>query len=956
MSETMRRWVFLTLTALLGLGSAAATCAAHEEQKYTAQRRPRVTVMEFRDTNSSADESKYSESVSAMLVTYLKRKSQFVVVERQDVQSVLTEWTRNQEGQTKQELTSGQIELLERIDVIIQGSVTVLGNRIEIDGKLLSREDGRIITAAERSGPIDCLRQIVDRLGVALENGFLTPYYGRVQLTIYEPENVHFLLTPILIPNALDEEKPPGELEATILPGEKKDTIRKWIASPATHTIENVLAGWYTLRLMRGGYEDVKIPNALLRAVETPSGFEVRYHADSRMLPLSQAPDSEVLRRLLVRVDRLETNEIDLSARGVEMRKLQGALDFSVFNESKEPLPEAKVMMRSIALAINPGYQDALRKKLTELETAQAGDESVEESPVSEEVIEEEDTSDEGNTLERALYKTLGLVVDKSLEKKEEQGESKKEETVCEFFEEERPPAFDHGSRIVRLGETFNPDDFRGGDLYFEDYHGEVVPVGMYEVAVWAPRQALRKLTVMVSEDRDFAKLRKVNLERRRRDVLIVGRSMNKVRFTGEETGLEQEYGLDAENGQRSVSLPVDLFDMECDSDGLGTWKRQLDLRPASDEPPSFADAFLEEPSNGEVEQDNASLPAEVRVKSTIWVGGRFQGFRPVPHTFYNPRVGDLLDQILNETSAYDWSSLEADDDKLAALADRLQDIDLLILDEDDMSRIRVFPELAAVIRGYVEGGHALLAFVTREGDYQNVLGRPLTLKRRHFDADRVRLNLDGGSPKFDYDVEVGWHRPLPRVKTKSYRSSPEWKIVSYTKKQKKPRVIEAGDPAEGGYAMVWFETAAVEARWQSFVNEVTGLRRILRPVGRFFSGGGSKSWKQLAVSLMDESEGPATNATAVPAEGDGVGAADSSDKSSSKSERKNRKMSVEEQIEIGEAKWRARVANDEISLAKTQLNRRALLWAEYLMYRRLDGSYERIGEFRERISQLRLE
>lgn len=957
MSKARLQSGFLILAILSILGLTGKPCAAHEEQKYTAQRRPRVTVMEFRDTNATADETAYGESVSAMLVTYLKRKSQFVVVERQDVQSVLTEWTRNQEGQTKQDLTSGQIELLERIDVIIQGSVTMLGNRIEIDGKLLSREDGRIITAAERSGPIDCLRQIVDRLGVALENGFLTPYYGRVQLTIYEPENVHFLLTPILTPNALDEEKPPSELEATTLPGEKKDTIRKWITSPATFMIENVLAGWYTLRLTRGGYEDVKIPNALLRAVETPSGFEVRYHADRRMLPLGQAPDGERLRSLLVRVDRLETNEIDLSARGVEMRKLQGALDFSVFNENKEPLPDARVMMKSVALAINPGYKEALRKKLAEIETARTGGKSVKESSAGEKKTEEGKTKDEGSVLERALYKSLGLMVGSPLGEKADQGETKKKETVCEFFEEERPPAFDHGSRVVRPGESFNPDDFKGGDLYFEEYHGETVPVGMYEVAVWAPRQELRKLTIMVSEDRDLAKLRRVNLERRRQDVLIVGKSTSKVRFTGEETGLEQEYSLDAENGQRSVSLPVDLFDMECDSDGLGTWRRQLDLRPASDEPPAFDDAFMEEPSNGEVGQDSASLPAAVRVKSTIWVGGRFQGFRPFPHTFYNPRVGELLDQILNETSAYDWSSLEADNDKLAALADRLQDVDLLILDEDDMSRIRVFPELAAVIRGYVEGGHALFAFVTREGDYQSVVGRPLTLKRRHFGADRVRLNLEGGSPKFDYDIEVGWRRPLPRVKTKSYRASPEWKIVSYTKKQKKPRVIESGNPVEGGYVMVWFETAGVEARWQSFVDEVTGLRRILKPVGRFFSGGGSRSWKQVAVSLMNENENSTTtNAAAAPADEDGTAVAVSPGTGKPKAEKKQRKMSVEEQIKIGEAKWKARVANDEISLAKTQFNGRALLWAEYLMYRRLDGSNERIGELRERIGRLPIE
>src|SRR4051812_28415186 len=68
--------------------------------RYTAQRKPRITVYDFQDTNTEAQSMRYGSSVQAMLVTFLKRKSQFVVVERQKLGDVLAEWQRNQKGMT----------------------------------------------------------------------------------------------------------------------------------------------------------------------------------------------------------------------------------------------------------------------------------------------------------------------------------------------------------------------------------------------------------------------------------------------------------------------------------------------------------------------------------------------------------------------------------------------------------------------------------------------------------------------------------------------------------------------------------------------------------------------------------------------------------------------------------------------------------------------------------------
>jgi hypothetical protein len=71
-----------------------------KQRDYTAQHRPRVTVMPFEDTNTEAADQGFGRAVSAMLVTYLKRRSQLVVVERHRLGGLLREQERAAQGIT----------------------------------------------------------------------------------------------------------------------------------------------------------------------------------------------------------------------------------------------------------------------------------------------------------------------------------------------------------------------------------------------------------------------------------------------------------------------------------------------------------------------------------------------------------------------------------------------------------------------------------------------------------------------------------------------------------------------------------------------------------------------------------------------------------------------------------------------------------------------------------------
>src|SRR6185295_364667 len=150
----------------------------------------------------------------------------------------------------------------------LRGPREIRGPRIEVDAKLLSRFDARIIAAAQRSGPVACLRSIVERLGIALEQEFLRPYYGKVRFNLTEPENTRVFLTPILLDKALDEEKPPVERSSTVKIDSDSDKVDPWITDPTTYTIENLLSGFYSMRLERTGYEELSAKNRFWEARE----------------------------------------------------------------------------------------------------------------------------------------------------------------------------------------------------------------------------------------------------------------------------------------------------------------------------------------------------------------------------------------------------------------------------------------------------------------------------------------------------------------------------------------------------------------------------------------------------------------------------------------------------------------------------------------------------------------
>jgi hypothetical protein len=238
-------------------------------------------------------------------------------------------------------------------------------------------------------------------------------------------------------------------------------------------------------------------------------------------------------------------------------------------------------------------------------------------------------------------------------------------------------------------------------------------------------------------------------------------------------------------------------------------WERLIDLMPPREDPPAL-DELLEQPPGDATWLTRDLRAAELPIKNGLWVGGRVDGFLPIPGIFYDPSIEALLDGILRVSHARrQLRSLAGENSDVELLLMRLEEIDLLILDEEDMNRLRVLPEVTAKIRDWVERGHALMAFVTAKGDYSEVFGAPLRIRGSSW-SRLLRLHpaRAGGLP-VDEKIDLGQPRPLPRLKGRK-RISNAWNIVSYDKKKKHPRILER--EAEEGFVMVWLESSYTQA------------------------------------------------------------------------------------------------------------------------------------------------
>lgn len=729
---------------------AAGTCLllvsvaeAQEPVWFSAQRPPRVAVLGFDDANAEAPGTRHASSVEAMLETFLKLKSQFIVVERKNLGGLLEERRRIQNGMVDippDDTTSR--ELLEKVDAYIQGTVTSIhGSRIEIDAELFSSFGGRLIAAAQRSGPEPCLRAIVERLGLALEQDFLRPSYGKLRFELTEPENVRIFLNPIPSEAAHGETNPPVERSFSVTMGEKTDLVKPWITDPTSLTIENLLSGWYSIRLARPGYEDLET-DAARWEVRDRSGKAKVYDRESGR-PLSQMePD---LRRFVVYVKPSATEAIDGDALGFLLHKQGGSLTVRVkrkyLDTDFSQTPQRVMLMGGKGLRLN------------DLEWP----EEVPDNP------------------------------------------------ECGLFDERQPARPDYSRTYIAAGQNFDFDQFKDGELIIDDYKGEIVPAGQYRIAVWDPNYQLEKVDAVV-RDSGRKDVTRISLSREtlplKLEVTGAG-PVNRVVLRGRETNYQQNPLLNFSEPKAQRGLPVDVYKVTTNIPGLERWQQAVNLLPADETPPRYSThsgAFSPEISQS-IEKDKIARAVTITIKTGFALAGRTGLFSKPPDLFVDREVPKLLDLLLDEGNPPNFQQLSED------LAQRLKVIDLLVLNPRDMAQLRRSPELSSMVRSYVEGGGALFAFLSEAGDYGDVVGAPLVIESKSGPTDRFELapgEVGGIVIGQRRKVEVGAQRVLPEL-AKVPAQAP-WRMLAFTRERQGPRIIERGERESGGYVLLWLD------------------------------------------------------------------------------------------------------------------------------------------------------
>jgi TolB-like protein len=235
MGETkMYRYVkliFLILFKTGTIGSAQILSLADadslREKEYIFRDKPNIAVLPFYDANAQAKEVEFGRTVSAMLATALRSNTNFIVLERGELNQILTEEAMDISGFTR-DLTRSFGNLY-NVEVLLSGDVSLINSTLHIDARLIETESAKIVVALYSTcQDLKNIRQVVVGLAGQLEQTYLRQWMGNISI-VSEPPGAEVYLDETFI---------------GLTAGEKPLVIN------------NLLEGVYSLKFIRGGYYD----------------------------------------------------------------------------------------------------------------------------------------------------------------------------------------------------------------------------------------------------------------------------------------------------------------------------------------------------------------------------------------------------------------------------------------------------------------------------------------------------------------------------------------------------------------------------------------------------------------------------------------------------------------------------------------------------------------------------
>ncbi len=109
--------------------------------------KPRIGIGDFSEESDGAIKNSVGSLASALLTNEFSRSTVFSVIERQDLEAIMKEYSLSLSGLTSEE-TSPELGELQGVELLLLGSVSEAGEIYIISARLVEVETGKIITSS----------------------------------------------------------------------------------------------------------------------------------------------------------------------------------------------------------------------------------------------------------------------------------------------------------------------------------------------------------------------------------------------------------------------------------------------------------------------------------------------------------------------------------------------------------------------------------------------------------------------------------------------------------------------------------------------------------------------------------------------------------------------------------------------------------------------------------------
>ena len=130
--------------------------------------KPYIAAFPFNDANARTEQTRLGQTLTEMLITALIQDDKFSVMERVQLEKILTEQSLGQTGTIDAE-TAVEVGKLSGLEAVVIGSISQLKTAIEADARLIEVETGKALAAASgKVNSIDDIRDLANTLSKQL--------------------------------------------------------------------------------------------------------------------------------------------------------------------------------------------------------------------------------------------------------------------------------------------------------------------------------------------------------------------------------------------------------------------------------------------------------------------------------------------------------------------------------------------------------------------------------------------------------------------------------------------------------------------------------------------------------------------------------------------------------------------------------------------------------------------